>query len=122
MDVVAIEREMDEVISDSYDFTDILNSINRIPGDTMEAKLTTLNQCNCCDRHQMDKPSTYVSWCDTENNMTMWYDYIIQCDCNCRHMARWICRTCTDDSSPTQSTMENKWTDTTTTGITEDNI
>jgi|MDTC01.1.fsa_nt_gb hypothetical protein len=110
---------MEQVLSNTYDFSNLIIQINAIEGDSMEAKLAMLNQCNCCDRHQTNKPKAFTPWYDCESNKMMWHESFIQCECNCRHMARWICRACTDDSSPTQSTLENSWLDSTTTGITE---
>lgn len=119
MNVAAIEREMDQVLSNTYDFQGVLVEINALAGDSMEAKLAILNECQCCDRHQTNKPKTFAPWQDCESNRMMWHESYTQCECDCRHMARWICRACTDDSSPTQTTKENTWFDPTTTGITE---
>lgn len=123
MNVAAIEREMDEVLSNTYDFQGVLDEINVLDGDSMEAKLAILNQCKCCDRHQINKPNTFAPWQDCESSQGLglyeWTGQNLLCECDCRHMARWICRACTDDSSPTQTTQENTWFDPTTTGITE---
>ena len=119
MDIAAIEREMDLVLSNGYNYAKLLAEIKALHGDSMEAKLAILNQCNCCDRHQTNKPKTFAPWYECKSNHMMRHESFVQCECHCRHMARWICRTCTDDSSPTQTTLENTWLDSTTTGISE---
>jgi len=49
--------------------------------------IKTLNLCNCCERHQINKPFSFVKWVDTpiSNNK-------LNCPCDCRHQARMICR------------------------------
>ena len=88
----------------------------------MESKLAILNQCNCCDRHKTNRPNTFAPWYECESNQMMSHESYIQCECNCRHMARWICRVCTDETSPTETMLENTWLDPTTTGITESSM
>ena len=65
------------------------NLINEVPGETPQDKLNHLSNCNCCDRHQIDKPITYQPWHETPFNNTQ---NIYPCMCNCRHVARFICR------------------------------
>ena len=62
-----------------------------INGDTPEEKLKTLFECNCCERHQINKPLTLGSGkCKTNkvkiNNKS--------CLCDCRHLARILCTPC----------------------------
>ena len=116
MDIAAIEREMDEVIGDTNEFQAVLREISELEGDSMESKLAILNQCNCCDRHQMNKPRTFAPWQEIESNMMMSHEPYIQCECDCRHMARWICRACTDDENNSD---QNTWVDGETNGISE---
>ena len=92
-----------------------LEEIQEIPGDTPEEKLAFLNNCNCCERHKLNRPNTYTRWYETEFHNTQ----NTACVCDCRHMARWICRYCTDDSSETKATEEEIWSCQTTTGATE---
>ena len=59
-----------------------------ITGITFDDKLFNLSKCDCCLRHKINKPYTYSRWVDTplsfnDNNT---------CSCNCRHLARFICR------------------------------
>ena len=65
------------------------DSFSDISGDTYEEKLQVLVSCNCCDRHQINKPSQYCKYIETKYP-TM-FD-IPLCRCNCRHLARFICR------------------------------
>ncbi len=67
-----------------------------VPGLTYQDKLNHLSNCNCCDRHQVNKPTVFSAWHETpfHNNQT-----IHQCMCDCRHVARFICRQ-SDDYTP----------------------
>ena len=70
-----------------------LNDLFReVLGDTWQDKLNTLSLCNCCVRHQINKPSFFSTWIETPytgNNNHI-------CNCNCRHIARHICRQTSD--------------------------
>lgn len=50
--------------------------------------LKTFASCNCCTRHQKNKPKTLTKWIDTTIPETQY----TPCSCNCRHLSRWICR------------------------------
>lgn len=52
--------------------------------------LTELYYCDCCYKHQLDKPSIPVKW---KSNKTP-TQTVITCLCDCRHTARMICRMC----------------------------
>jgi hypothetical protein len=64
--------------------------------------LDKLAQCNCCQKHQIDKPKLYLKWIDTTYNkglnpLTSNTNHItgeLYCKCDCRHTARMICRNC----------------------------
>jgi len=45
--------------------------------------------CNCCERHQIDKPENLETFIQTE---TLSNDSEPECSCNCRHEARNMCR------------------------------
>lgn len=66
----------------------LITKINNINGSTYQDKLNFLNMCNCCERHQIDKPFVFTYWNETPLKFTQHNN----CYCNCRHMARWICR------------------------------
>lgn len=64
-------------------------------GATWSAKLDRLAACNCCARHQNNKPKEIYVYDDIESNgkgLQQHLDNLRECDCDCRHMARWICR------------------------------
>ena len=65
----------------------IHRQLSRIHGDTFQLKLDNLSRCNCCDRHQRNKPTVYSRWEDTP---ATWNGG--NCNCSCRHYARFICR------------------------------
>lgn len=54
--------------------------------------LTELHYCDCCLRHQLGKPAIYkklVPICTSYD-----HNYSRDCECDCRHAARHICREC----------------------------
>lgn len=72
------------------------NTFSRVPGNTFQEKLNYLSNCNCCQRHQINKPRVFSTWYDTPFND---YSYNRQCMCDCRHISRFICRQ-TEDYDP----------------------
>tara|TARA_B100000287_G_C20662422_1_gene790595 strand:+ start:276 stop:623 length:348 start_codon:yes stop_codon:yes gene_type:complete len=68
-----------------------------IPGTTWEEKLKTLSSCNCCERHKKRRPKYLLPWVDLNPQGPISQE--TNCSCNCRHMARFICRQCEDDGS-----------------------
>ena len=71
----------------------ITNLINSIPGNTYQQKLDNLSLCNCCIRHRNNRPSFYMPWIElpyNNNNNHSLNNFV--CNCNCRHIARFICR------------------------------
>lgn len=64
------------------------NAILSIPGNTLQKKLDYLALCNCCERHQKNKPKKLRLWFDNKYPTTQYTN----CNCNCRHIARFICR------------------------------
>lgn len=59
-------------------------------GDTYQEKLNTLSLCNCCERHRNNRPLFFSHWLD----LPLSNQQKNGCECNCRHIARWICRQC----------------------------
>lgn len=51
--------------------------------------LNGLYYCDCCDRHQLNKPVLFKKWIDNDRQNNE-YDYT--CTCDCRHTARMVCR------------------------------
>jgi len=74
--------------------------------ETWENALDTLNMCNCCERHKIDRPTKDKKWYDRGspnrnlNRNQVWYQkdwrmyikYCMPCDCTCRYLAREITR------------------------------
>lgn len=48
----------------------------------------TLTLCNCCIRHQINKPKILQKWINIEFHGTQDTD----CQCQCRHLSRFLCR------------------------------
>ena len=64
-------------------------AFDQVPGFSFQQKLDHLSNCNCCERHQINKPIIFSAWNETPFN----YDQSIHpCMCNCRHISRMICR------------------------------
>lgn len=80
-------------ISIMYDITlellTLCDLFDEVPGLTFQDKLNHLSNCHCCERHQVNKPTLFQPWYETPFNNTQ---YIHNCMCNCRHVARAICR------------------------------
>ena len=67
----------------------VQEDINVVPGDSYQDKLNHLSSCDCCERHQVNKPTVFVTWHETPfHDIQATYP----CMCNCRHVARFICR------------------------------
>lgn len=73
----------------------------KIPGSTWQAKLNHCANCKCCVRHQTLRPRDLVHWRELEEvgEDLIKLFYTKRCNCNCRHMARFICRQVGDDDS-----------------------
>lgn len=64
--------------------------------------LDKLALCNCCQKHQINKPKLYLTWIDTspnnglipETSNTHHITGELYCKCDCRHNSRMICRNC----------------------------
>ena len=52
--------------------------------------LTELHYCHCCNKHQLNKPYLPKKWVTKQVPVGQ----ILECVCDCRHMARMICRMC----------------------------
>lgn len=63
--------------------------LHDVIGETYQDKLNHLANCNCCQRHQINKPTIFQPWTETSINISQ---NIYSCSCNCRHVARFICR------------------------------
>jgi len=82
---------MNPIINLHYDTIDIL--IDDIKNDTKLYKaqciLDYLNDCNCCERHNKNKPYLFTSWTWLSKKQIF---NTHDCKCQCRHLARTICR------------------------------
>ena len=68
-------------------------AFERVPGDSWQAKLSSCAACKCCTRHQTFRPERLVPWTEdmAKRDIKIYYTGP-KCMCNCRHMARLICR------------------------------
>tara|TARA_Y100001954_G_C15713583_1_gene554341 strand:- start:854 stop:1096 length:243 start_codon:yes stop_codon:yes gene_type:complete len=55
-----------------------------------QAALNILSQCDCCQRHQEKKPVVLAKWIELPISERTPDGEV--CDCDCRHIARFICR------------------------------
>ena len=54
-------------------------------------------ECNCCDRHQIDRPTKLEKWEETDIKYLSKEEEdakLSQCACVCRHNLRSMCREC----------------------------
>lgn len=81
---------------DHNPFPGVMPVLKLNKGATWSDKLDRLAACNCCTRHQNNKPSEIRVYQDIESGLVRGLqerlDLLEQCPCHCRHMARWICR------------------------------
>ena len=52
------------------------DSLMQIPGKTFQDKLNTLNECKCCQRHQIGKPNNFIPWDERYQRNSNMYSYI----------------------------------------------
>ena len=52
-----------------------------------QAVLDELKTCDCCSAHEKDKPGVYSPWIETKISKRK-----PECECDCRHRGRWVCR------------------------------
>ena len=69
----------------------INHDINMINGFTLQQKLFTLSICNCCLRHQTNKPILFKSYYFPFNYKKNYFSHYYSCKCKCRHFSRLIC-------------------------------
>ena len=74
--------------STNYDYASYISKF--LDDDVREKFVVVLSTCDCCERHQKDRPKEYKPWTDTPFSNTQHTD----CECRCRHLSRWVCRTC----------------------------
>lgn len=81
-----------------HDPSQLLRSLfDHVPGSSYQDKLNHLANCNCCERHQINKPIVFEPWHDTPfHDIQATYP----CMCNCRHVARFICRQANNTPPP----------------------
>ena len=75
-----------------------MSFLHFIPGSNLREKLQHVANCNCCERHQINKPRVLAPWVDTPWNNSN--NLIYHCNCDCRHLARFICRACDQEEEP----------------------
>lgn len=75
-----------------------MSFLDNIPGSNLQEKLERVVNCNCCERHQINKPRVLAPWVDTPLNNSQ--SHLYHCNCNCRHLARFICRSCDQEEEP----------------------
>ena len=77
----------------------IQQMIDNVHGYSFQDKLNNLANCNCCERHQVNKPTVLELWHETPANN--FHLDIYPCMCNCRHVSRFICRQINEPPPPT---------------------
>lgn len=76
------------------------NYINVLPNPSnfreCQHALDVLLFCDCCEKHQKNKPAMYEPWVETKNGNPEFT--LCECECDCRHRARIICRNYPSDN------------------------
>lgn len=57
-----------------------------------QARLDELLFCECCERHNVNKPADYEPWLEKACVQIQNHTQHLDCSCNCRAEAREICR------------------------------
>lgn len=76
-------------------------AFHRFLGDTRQDEnlaqevLDVCSNCQCCHDHQQRKPSQYEPWVP----VSLPTPTHRECQCQCRHVARWVCRYHPDSQS-----------------------
>ena len=79
-------------------YNSVQEALEAIPGRTMQEKLNHCNLCNCCSRHTTNRPTSFKPWIELPRSN--WGEEENLCECDCRHMARFICRQCPQNFLP----------------------
>lgn len=83
-DIVRVsDEEIEKLMKTFYE------KCQEIDGESWQDKIDTLNKCNCCEKHQYNKPFRFEIW----KELPFHNDQTRDCLCDCRHMSRMICRT-----------------------------
>ncbi len=78
----------------------LTKAFKAIPGDNWQEKLDHCLKCTCCVRHQVLRPKRLEPWTEDMAEVDIKIKWAhTECDCNCRHMARFICRQCDEDGN-----------------------
>ena len=75
---------------DKFSTVMIHRTINNLDGLSRIDKLNKLNECKCCDRHQISRPKDLSIMMNTVTPIHN--KSLDNCNCPCRHYARFICR------------------------------
>lgn len=94
---ISKQRELGVLYGDSL--TPFLKNQNFKNIYQMNDILTFLSFCDCCDRHQKNKPVFFAPWIELPFLNTQHFD----CMCDCRNLSRMICRKHKDYSDRVQN-------------------
>jgi len=81
---------MNDIISLSELSEVLQDMIDNVPGLSYQDKLNHLSECNCCERHKTNRPTTFIPWYEIPRTNYGYFNY--SCSCECRHISRYICR------------------------------
>ena len=69
----------------------VLNrAFESVPGKTWTEKLDEVIRCDCCPRHMTNRPTKLEPWVELPWSPRQHPGVL--CSCNCRHVARFVCR------------------------------
>lgn len=83
---------LSKVVPAGSDFNYVHSRLDNNKKQEIFLILTDLSYCDCCVKHQYNKPCLPNKYVPTGFRFTT-TEY---CECDCRHLARMICRMCED--------------------------
>ena len=90
-DLPAAVKEFIDYVCDSWNYDISFEQHLLSTVDNPHNALAILNTCDCCDRHNINKP-THVTDKINNNYNIFKFDNSCNCTCKCRHISRFICR------------------------------
>lgn len=98
IDVKKLEKEAEQEELDEAELLDALEKVSSPKLTIGEAAsyieknymILQLNNCKCCERHQVNKPKILEKYIETNFKSDDKSKY--NCQCQCRHIVRFICR------------------------------
>ena len=83
------KRKYQEKCEEICNIIDDIKNKEQSVQDQLNDLLIACKICDCCEKHQINKPLIFSPWVETTPTIK---NKVKECSCDCRHIARWICR------------------------------